>query len=130
MSQSAHLALMRRTLDAFGTGDMATLSEVFAPDIVWRVPGRSTLAGTYAGQAEVFGFFGKMMELTAGTFRVEPVGMMANDSGGVFIDRLKAEREGRALDVELCLVVRIANGKIIEGTDYIHHEHQWDAFWE
>ncbi|MGE0553625.1 MAG: nuclear transport factor 2 family protein [Gemmatimonadales bacterium] len=129
MSQHDNLTLMRRTLEAFRSGDAATLREVFAPDVVWRVPGRSALARAYTGQAEVFGFFGQLMELTGGTFRVESLGLLADEHGGVFIDRLKAERNGRQLDVRICLTVRIEEGRIVEGIDHFHQEHLWDAFW-
>jgi ketosteroid isomerase-like protein len=129
MDDDANLALMRRTLDAFRAGDVATLAQTFADDVVWRVPGRSALSNDYRGQAEVFRFFGRLMELTGGTFRVEPVDMLANDRGGVYIDRLTARRDGRTLDVRLLLQVVIRNGRISEGIDHFHPEHAWDAFW-
>lgn len=129
MTEHPHLALMRRTLDAFRSGDMPTLAEIFSDDVVWRVPGESVLARDYKGQDEVFGFFGRLMELTGGTFRVESLDMLANDAGGVFVDRLTAERDGRRLDVRLLLHVTIRNGRIVEGRDYFHPEHLWDAFW-
>jgi uncharacterized protein len=130
MTEHPNLHLMRRTLEAFRTGDAATLSQVFSTDVIWRVPGTSALAKDYRGQAEVFGFFGRLMELTQGTFRVESIEMLANDESGVFVDRVKAEREGKRLDVELLLRVRIRDGQIIEGVDHFHQEHAWDAFWE
>ena len=83
----------------------------------------------YTGQAEVFGFFGRLMELTGGTFRVESLDMLANESGGVFVDRLTAERNGRKLDVRLLLYVVIKDGQIVEGVDHFHPERAWDAFW-
>ncbi len=129
VSEHANVVLMRRTLDAFRSGDIPTLAEVFSKDIVWRVPGNSFLSKDYKGQEDVFGFFGRLMELTAGTFRVESVDIMANDEGGVFVDRLSAERNGRTLDLRLALHVTIRNGQIVEGVDHFHHEHLWDAFW-
>jgi ketosteroid isomerase-like protein len=98
---------MRRTLDAFSSGDMATLARIFSKDVVWRVPGKSVLAKDYQGHEAVFGFFGRMMELTGGTFRVESLDMLANETCGVFVDRLTAERNGRRLDVRLLLHVVI-----------------------
>jgi ketosteroid isomerase-like protein len=129
VSEHENLQLMRRTLDAFLSGDMPTLAQVFSKDIVWRVPGKSFLAKDYKGQKEVFGFLGRLMELTGGTFRVESLDMLANDAGGVFVDRLTAERNGRKLDVRLLLYVAIRRGQIVEGFDHFHQEHLWDAFW-
>jgi ketosteroid isomerase-like protein len=129
VTEHPNLLLMRRTLDAFLSGDMETLAQVFSTDVVWRVPGKSFLAKEYRGQADVFGFFGRLRELTAGSFRVESLDMLANDAGGVFVDRLTAERSGRKLDVHLLLHVSIRDGQIVEGRDHFHQEHLWDAFW-
>ena len=129
MNGERNLQLMRRTLDAFLSNDGPTLAQVFSPDVVWRVPGKNFLARDYRGQNEVFGFFGQLLELTGGTFRVESLDMLANESGGVFVDRLTAERDGKKLDVRLLLYVVIRDGQIIEGFDHFHSEHAWDAFW-
>ena len=40
--------LVRRGYEAFATGDMATLNEFFADDVVWHAPGRNELAGTFS----------------------------------------------------------------------------------
>jgi ketosteroid isomerase-like protein len=120
---------MRHTLDAFSSGDVAALGGILARDVVWRVPGTSFLAKDYAGHDEVFGFFRRLMELTDGTFRIQSLDMLANDAGGVFVDRLTAERNGRKLDVRLLLHVAIRKGQIVEGIDHFHPEHTWDAFW-
>jgi len=108
---------------------MPALAQLFSKDVVWRVPGRSFLAKDYRGQEEVFAFFGRLMELTGGTFRVESLDMLASDAGGVYLDRLTAERSGRRLDVRLALYVTIRGGHIVEGLDHFHQEHVWDAFW-
>ena len=62
MIDHPNLALMKRALDAFRAGDVPTLAQVFAKDVVWHVPGKSFLAKDYPGQEEVFGFFGRLME--------------------------------------------------------------------
>ena len=129
MSDHPNLGVMKRAVQAFREGDGATLAQVFATDVVWHVPGRSSLAKDYRGQAEVFGFFGRLMELTSGTFALESLDMFANDRGGVFVDRVTAERNGRKLDVRLLLQVIIKDGQIVEGFDCFHQEHLWDAFW-
>jgi ketosteroid isomerase-like protein len=129
MSEHPNLQVMRAVLNAFQSGDGPALTRLFSTDIVWKVPGKSPMSADYRGQAEVFGFFGRLMESTAGTFRVQSIDMLANDAGGVFVDRLTAERNGRKLDIRLLLHVTIRDGKIVEGIDFFHPEHQWDAFW-
>ena len=69
------------------------------------------------------------MQLTDGTFKLDSIDMFANDTGGVFIDRISATRNGTTLDVGLALHVTIRNGQIVEGVDHFHQEHVWDAFW-
>jgi ketosteroid isomerase-like protein len=125
-----NLQVMRRVLDAFRSGDIPALSQLFSKDIVWHVPGKSVMAGDHTGQKEVFGFFGKLMEMSDGTFRVESIDMTASGEGGVFVDRIMAERGGKKLDVRLLLYVRIKDGQIVEGFDHFHQEHLWDAFWQ
>ena len=129
MTPTDHLQLMQRTLAAFARGDIAELSRLFAPDVVWIVPGRHRVAGTFRGQAEVFGYFASLMQLSAGTFTLAPIDAFANARGGVFIDRATAERDGRRLDDVLALHVTIRDGRIVEGRDFFHDAAQWDAFW-
>ena len=129
MSEHPNLQVMHRALNAFQTGDMPVLEQVFSKDVVWRVPGKSALSKVYRGHAEVFGFFGRLMQLTNGTFTVESIDVLANDRGGVFVDQLSAERNGRTLDLRLLLHVTIRDGQIAEGVDCFHHEHLWDEFW-
>lgn len=129
MTEHRNITVMKRALAAFASGDAGELAGAFAQDVVWRVPGQSALAGEYRGHAEVFGFFGELMRRSNGTFRIEPVEMFANDGGGVFVDRLTAARDGRTLDIQLVLHVRIEDGQIACGTDHFHKEHVWDAFW-
>ena len=71
MTDHPNVEVMRRALAALQTGDIAALSALVAPDVVWRVPGKSALAKDYCGRDEFFGFLGRLMELSSGTFRVE-----------------------------------------------------------
>jgi len=85
--------LLRRGYDAFGRGDMAAISELFADDIVWHVPGNNPLAGDYKGRDNVLAYFGKSVELTGGTLRVEVHDILANDEHGVALTRDTAQRD-------------------------------------
>lgn len=60
MADHPNLELLRRGYAAYGAGDMDTINELLADDVVWHVAGRSPIAGDYSGKEQVFGLFGKL----------------------------------------------------------------------
>src|ERR671930_2216500 len=90
--------LIRKGYAAFLSGDMATLSDLFADDVVWHAPGRNPLAGTYRGKEEVFASFQKVVEMTGGTFKLDIHAILADDEHAVVLTRATGEREGKSLD--------------------------------
>ena len=58
----------KKAYAAFGRGDVASLTELIAAECIWHVAGRSELAGDYVGHEQILGYFGKLSELTDGTF--------------------------------------------------------------
>jgi ketosteroid isomerase-like protein len=121
--------LVRRGYEAFATGDMATLNELFADDIVWHAPGRSELSGTFRGKDEVFANLQKNMELTGGTFRLEIHTIMADDEHAVGLLRARAEREGKTLDDNTVQVFHIKDGKVTESWLHPSDAYASDEFW-
>ena len=55
MGPDENVAIMRRAYEAFNTGDVETLTELFDESAVWHLPGRSSFADDYQGR-EVQGF--------------------------------------------------------------------------
>ena len=99
-SNQAANALHQATATPPLPGDMDTLRELFDPEIVWHFPGRSPLAGDHRGTDVVLGFFGRTMELTAGTLRVELSvhDVVADDRHTVGMHLGTGEREGRRFE--------------------------------
>ena len=97
-AQHANIQRSKRAYEAFGKGDMATVSDLLADDVLWHVSGSSPLAGDYKGKDAVFGFFGKLMEMTGGTFKLEVHDILANDEHSVTLLTATAERNGKKLD--------------------------------
>jgi ketosteroid isomerase-like protein len=106
--------LLNRGYDAFDKGDLETIRGLFADDIVFHVPGRSQVAGDYRGIDEVFTFFGKLIELTGGTFKIERHTVLADDEHGTVLLRVTAERDGKSLSVNSVDVHHIKDGKVTE----------------
>ena len=122
-------ALVRRGYEAFATGDMATLNELFADDIVWHVPGRSQLAGDFRGKEEVFGNFQKVAELTGGTFKLDIHAVLADDEHAVVLARAMGEREGKTLNDNTVQVFHIKDGKVTESWLHPSDAYASDEFW-
>jgi uncharacterized protein len=121
--------LVRKGYDAFLSGDMSALDQMFADDIVWYAPGRNQLSGTFKGKEEVFASFQKVFELTKGTFKLEIHDVLANDEHAVVLVRATGEIDGRKLDDKSVQVFHVKDGKVKEqwlnpGDTYAN-----DEFW-
>ena len=68
MSENSNVALHKKIHQAALNGDMQTLTDMIAGDVVWHSPGRSHVSGDFYGRESVMtDFFGKMDELSQGT---------------------------------------------------------------
>ena len=107
--------LLREGVAAFARGDLDALrKKYFAEDIRWHIPGRSPVAGDYEGADQVIAAFGRLFELTGGTYRVELHDVVANDQHAVVLFMARAERAGRQLADRAVLVCHIRDGKQAE----------------
>ena len=122
--------IVRRGYRAFGEEDLATLAEVFDPAASWHTPGRSALAGAHRGRDAIFAQFARYGGETNGTFKAALRSVLAGDDGvAVALHHNTAERKGKHLDVECCLSVEVANGRIIAVREYFQDLYAWDDFW-
>ena len=129
MAEHKNAALIRRGYDAFSKGDMDTINEIFADDIVWHIAGRSALAGDYKGKNEVFSFFGQLAERSGGTFSLELHDVLGNDEHVTALTRERGEREGKTLDVNGVHVWHVRDGKVVEFWDAPLDQYEADEFW-
>lgn len=89
--------LLRRGYQAFSSGDTDTLLSLRADDIAWHVGRSDAFSGDYHGHQEVLGLFGRVMQASGGTFRAELHDVLANDTHGVVLANVTAEKDGRVL---------------------------------
>ncbi len=90
---------LQTAMAAFSRGDLDDAASIFAEDIVWHYGGSHHLAGDYRGRDEVLSFFRRVREMTADTFTVTPVDILASDRYVFVFNNLRGEREGKTLDV-------------------------------
>ena len=129
MGADENAAIIRRGYEAFNSGDMETLTEIFDEGVVWHVPGRSSLAGDYQGRDATFGLFGRLGQETGGTFRVDVQHLLADDERVVGIQRNSGERNGKHQAVDVCLVFQLKDGRVTEGWEHYRDLYAWDEFW-
>lgn len=111
---NANEELLRRGYAAFAAGDLETVLGVFADDITWHVSGQSQISGDYHGHQEVMAFFGKLIEITGGTFRLDIHDVLANDTHGAVLVTAYGERPGDTLEMREVHTWHLAGGKATE----------------
>ena len=122
-------ALLAQGYAAFATGDMAALAEFFSPDAVWHVQRLGQLSGDHVGFAAIGAFFGRTMELTNGTFRVEPLEILANDAGAAAVVRSSGQRNGQTLNDRQIQQFHLRDGKVVEVWQYPGDPEATQRFW-
>jgi ketosteroid isomerase-like protein len=103
---------------------------LFAEDAVWRVPGANAMTGEYRGREQILAFLRRTAELTAGTYRVDLLWVVADDAHTVAVYRARGERHGRAsLDIEQALLVELRDGFWVDVRAQPLDQPAFDAFW-
>jgi hypothetical protein len=121
--------LLRRGYEAFAKGDLDTVMSIFDEDIVWHEPGRSPLGGDSKGHQQVQELFGRVFEMSGGTFSIEIHDILANDEHAVALVRTRAERPGKSLDEMESHVWHLSNGKAREFWNLTWDTYAADEFW-
>ena len=129
MSAQDDAAVIRAGYEAFDKGDIPAVMERFADDIGWHVPGRGPLAGDYRGSEEVLGFFGKLQDLSGGSFRLEMHDMLASDDHVVVLVTEIAQRGDKSLSESVAHVWHVRDGKATEFWGLASDMYAVDEFW-
>jgi ketosteroid isomerase-like protein len=130
MTADENAAIMGRAYAAFNSGDMNTLIALFDDGVVWHLPGRSRFADDYQGRDATLAYFGQLGQETGGTFQAELQHLLADDEDRVIgMQRSRAQRDGKQLDVANCIVFELKDGRITDGREYFHDLYAWDEFW-
>ncbi len=121
--------LVRSGYEAFGRGDIPAVLALFVDDIVWHVGGRNLVSGDYHGHDGVIAFFTKLMELSAGTFKLAVHDITASDGHVIAIVDLTAERDGKPWENNGIHVWHVADGKVAEFRSVPVDPYLDDGFW-
>ena len=128
MDENPNVARIKEGYAAFAKSDFAVLNNLFAEDLLWHVPGRNQLSGDYRGREAVYGFFGRLMEVTAGSFNLEVHAVLANDEHGVAMVVTTASRAGQRIEVKDVHVMHLRDGKVLEFWTASTDQYAFDEF--
>lgn len=109
-----HEDLLRQNYQAAADGDVQTVVDNMADDIVWHVGGDNPLSGDYRGKEEVLGYLGRLAEMTGGTLKNEPHDVLANDDHAVGLLQFSAARGDRSLHERAAHIVHLRDRQIAE----------------
>src|SRR5579871_5173216 len=106
--------LLRKGYMAFASGDLATVQQMFHPGVIWHAQRLGQLSGDHIGWPAVAEFFGRSMQLTRGTFRVEVQEVLTSTSAGAVVVRSSGERDGKHLDDRQVHLFHVEDNLVVE----------------
>lgn len=122
--------LVREGYKAFGEGDMETLRLLYAPDAVHSATGNNPLSGEYKGVDDILAYYGKLFELSEGTFAAELKSTeVEGDDKVVATHRDSGQRGDKTLDQDETLTFTISGGKFTQVVENHSDQAAYDAFW-
>ena len=126
LNEHPNVALLRKIY----ARDRDTFFRMVTPDYLCHTPGKSPVAGHFAGAEGMRCRIEHGQELSGGTFRVTHRGnFLADDNWGLVPVRLAAERLGRTLDMQAFGVWRFESGHIAEHWENPLDIAAFDKFW-
>lgn len=145
MADTTHpnIVLVRRMYECFNRNDMDTIRrEIFAPNLVWNLPGRHPLAGTKHGADEVLAFFSQLVKANiqvtldpasdpntgVDTFGESTVVEVHRGHGTTMVRDATGNETPVSLNAYNCTHYHIENGQIARVQVYISDQYAVDNF--
>jgi uncharacterized protein len=129
----ANRAAVRRAFDAWQRGD-GPITDLFAPDMVWRIEGHSAAAREYRDRQqfvdEVLAPFGARFA-TSEPFRPTRVRSVTADGDTVVVvwDGRGIANDGRPYENSYAWIMRLAGGLVVDGTAFFDSI-SFDDLWQ
>jgi len=121
---------LRAAYAEFARGNLQGYLDHCTEDIVFHVPGRGKMAGTYTRAQFIEPFISKVINLTNGTFRETVLDAAANDGFGVVFTEHEFEHNGQHFRYRTVHLYKIRDGKLAEFREFPEDLYSFDAAWE
>ena len=120
--------LVQRMTEAFLKGDIATMHDLWAEDIVWHFPGHSTIAGVFHGKEAILRHLSEPRRLR-GLFELTPRAFFGDEEYSAALYEITSARNGETLTETRAMVCTIDSGKVVETRIYPGDQYALDEFW-
>ena len=122
--------IARIYFEALRRGDVPTLMDQFAQDVVWHQPGENRFSGIHRGVDSVGALIGGMMQVSDGSFALEVTGpLMVNGDLVAVPVRFTGRREDASMNMSGVDLLTVRDGKIVEMHLFSEDGAAEDAFW-
>ena len=122
--------VVRRMVDALQRADAHAIGELLSDNVVYHFPGRSPVAGTYRGRAEVLGMFTAFRRMLDDPPRFDTHDVVASEAHVVELASYEASRAGRTLRWNVMRTYHVGEDRITEIWLAIDDLYAFDAFLE
>ena len=120
--------IVRRMLDALARRDLGSIGDVLADDVVYYFPGRSSVAGTYRGRADVLALFREFAALFDAPPTFDSHDVVASEAHVVDLATYTGERRGETFTWNAVRLYHVEADRITEIWLMIGDVYALDAF--
>ncbi len=119
MGAEENMDAVRQAYEAFTTGDLERLMALYDDEATHIIPGSSTVSGAHKGKENILTVYGRMVELSGGSFKVDLRHVMTDgNSRVVAVHKTSMEKDGESFLETEALLITFHDGKIIEIQDF------------
>jgi ketosteroid isomerase-like protein len=121
--------VVKHGYELFSAGDMDSLKKLFTPDFVHHIPGKSQVAGDHNGPDAAIALYGKLFELSGGTFKADLKSTKSDGDKVAATHQSTGERGDNKLDQQQVLTFTVKDGKLARIDEQPSDQVAYDAFW-
>ena len=128
MTEHPNAVMVRRSFEAWNSGDMDVIREYVTDDAVYHFAGNNAMSGTYRGRDAVMDALARASQGWTSHTDVESA-LVSNDHSMVFHHHT-GEHEGTPYDMVPVIAMKLdADGKVTEAWFLANDQRAWDQFW-
>ena len=128
MTEHPNAVMVRRSFEAWNSGDLDVIREYVTDDAVYHFAGNNPMSGTYRGLEAVKDALARVSQ--GGGPHAELEALLASDDHVIAFFHATHERDGNTLDIVLAQPYKVnAEGKITEIWFLANDQRAFDQFW-